>query len=47
MGGSKSVLNFERHPLFIKARMLKEISKKCMEKILKKKKKKKKIKRSG
>ena len=42
MGGSKSVLNFERHPLFIKARMLKEISKKCMEKILKKKKRKKK-----
>ena len=44
-GGSKSVLNFERHPLFIKARMLKEISKKCMEKILKKKKEKEKEKK--
>ena len=33
----KSVLNFERHPLFIKVGMLKEIRKKCMGKILKKK----------
>ena len=38
-GGSesvKSVLNFERHPLFIEVGMLKKISKKRMGKILKK-----------